>query len=629
MSKPRLWRRLSLCLLYLLPVVVLAGCSHTAEGFEDGASSQFAAFFRSLGLNLGAGIAGAILGACVGAFFSERAKPFRKWLGWVALGLSILGSFLTSSFLSGVLGFIAGAIAAYMALRITKASLTVEGEKPKPRKTTFGSAEWADLAHLQEHDLVGKSGLALGVYQDGKGERFPLHYTGDRHLLTCAPTRSGKGVAAIVPNLLTYRGSVLVLDPKGENALITADRRGKGTASIPGLGQEVYVVDPWGITGQPQARINPMDWLRGSDEDIAENAMILADSIIMESNHADAFWSEEAKALLMGLVLYVALEEPESRRTLGRVRDIIVLPQDEFNAMLLRMGDSKNPVVRSTAARTDAKDSRLLSSVLASLQSHTHFLDSERVRASLSASDFSFADLKAGNMSVYLVLPADRISTFDRWLRLLIQQALTINARNIAEQPKLPVLFILDEMAALGKLSMLRQAYGLMAGYGMQLWGIVQDLSQLESLYGDGWQTFISNSGALQYFGSRDVKTAEYFSKLCGMQTIEKQNLSNSISHMISGHGGSSEGESITTDTLQRPLMFSDELMMMRDGKQVVLVDNFNPVPGYKVPWFENPELAKLGHNLRVEKRPPVAPPTPVNGRVPLSHVPEPDARPF
>jgi type IV secretion system protein VirD4 len=72
-------------------------------------------------------------------------------------------------------------------------------------------------------------------------------------LLTCAPTRSGKGVAAIVPNLLTYRGSVLVLDPKGENALITADRRGKGTASIPGLGQEVYVVDPWGITGLPQA----------------------------------------------------------------------------------------------------------------------------------------------------------------------------------------------------------------------------------------------------------------------------------------------------------------------------------------------------------------------------------------
>jgi type IV secretion system protein VirD4 len=592
------FRVLPVC-LSLAALALLAGCSHNAQSLEDG-GSEISSFFAGLGLNLGAGIVGAILGACVGAFASERAKPFRRWLGWVALGLSILGSFLTSSFLSGVLGFIAGGIAAYMALRITKVKL--EGTAPKPKSTTFGSAEWADLAHLQEHHLIGKAGFSLGAFDD-KGHKVPLQYTGDRHLMTIAPTRTGKGVSAIIPNLLTYTGSVVVIDPKGENAMITADRRGKGAAGIPGLGQRVFVVDPWEVTGIQPARFNPLTWLRADDRDVAENAMMLADSIIV-GNSKDPFWDEEAKALLMGLLLYVATDEEEAdNRTLGRVRDITVLPEDEFNALLLHMGDSENSIIRSTAARTSAKDGQLLSNVMASLQSHTHFLDSPRIRESLSASDFSFGDLKAGNMSVYLVLPADRIGAFGRWLRLLIQQALTVNARNVDQQPKKPILFVLDEMAALGKLSKVEEAFGLMAGFGMQLWGIVQDLSQLERIYGPSWQTFIGNSGVLQYFGSRDEKTAEYFSKLCGMQTVEKQSLGSSISNVIRGHGSDSQGQSTSTDTTQRPLMFADELMMMREGKQIVLMENFNVIPAYKVPWFENPELARLGHNLHTETR--------------------------
>jgi type IV secretion system protein VirD4 len=123
----------------------------------------------------------------------------------------------------------------------------------------------------------------------------------------------------------------------------------------------------------------------------------------------------------------------------------------------------------------------------------------------------------------------------------------------------------------------------------------------------------------LQYFGSRDQKTAEYFSKLCGMQTIEKTSLSNSISRAISSalgsHGGGSDttttSESRSTDTIQRPLMSTDELMMMRGQKEVVLVENLNAIAGRKVPWFEDAELCKLGHNLRTAQRTRTAPPTP------------------
>src|SRR5271154_6776852 len=148
-----------------------------------------------------------------------------------------------------------------------------------------------------------------------------------------------------------------------------------------------------------------------------------------------------------------------------------------------------NPVVSTTGARTAAKDAKLFSSVMASAQSQTHFLDSPRIRESLSHSDFQFEDLKTGATTVYLILPADRLKTFDRWLRLLIQHAITVNARNIDVTPKWPILFLLDEMPTLGRLPALEQAYGLMAGFGMQLWGIVQDLSQLARVYGEhGWQ---------------------------------------------------------------------------------------------------------------------------------------------
>ena len=255
-----------------------------------------------------------------------------------------------------------------------------------------------------------------------------------------------------------------------------------------------------------------------------------------EAKDEARFWDEEAKALLMGIILYVGTAEAEEgQRTLARVRDLLTLDDDAFKAILTKMFNHPHPIVRSTAARQASKDTKLFSSVLATAQSHTHFLDSGRIRESLSRSDFKFEDLKTKPMTVYLILPADRLKTFDRWLRLLIQQAITVNARNVEQKPEKPILFLLDEMPTLGRLPALEQAFGLMAGFGMQLWGIAQDLSQLARVYGEhGWQTFISNSGVIQYFGSRDKMTAEYFSTLCGVTTVEIHNFSWAVGKAIS-----------------------------------------------------------------------------------------------
>jgi type IV secretion system protein VirD4 len=440
-------------------------------------------------------------------------------------------------------------------------------------------------------------GIFLGLFRVGR-EAYPLHYRGDRHLLTIAPTRSGKGVSAIVPNLLTYAGSALVIDPKGENALITATRRGAGSSGIPGLGQAVHVVDPWGITGLPVACFNPLDWLGTDADNATENAMILAESVVpRRDGKGDPFWDEEARSLLVGLLLHVSRHPAEEgNRTLRRVREIVVAGEEDLARTFAAMIQGDDQVAASTASRTVSKEEKLRSNVLASLQSHTHFLDSPAVAKSLSRSDFQFQDLKTTAMTVYLVLPADRLDAFGRWLRLLVQQAITVNARNIQQKPKQPIIFILDELAALGRLSMVEQAFGLMAGFGMQLWGVVQDTSQLKRIYDDGWETFIGNAGVIQYFGSRDHRTAEYFSKLCGVTTVEKVSLSNSITQLVKGDASSST--STTRDVVQRQLAYPDELMVLKSDDELVFVENLNPIRAIKLRWFDDPKRRNLGRSL-------------------------------
>jgi type IV secretion system protein VirD4 len=140
-----------------------------------------------------------------------------------------------------------------------------------------------------------------------------------------------------------------------------------------------------------------------------------------------------------------------------------------------------------------------------------------------------------------------------------------------------------------------------MAGFGMQLWGIVQDVSQLKRIYGDGWETFIGNSGVIQYFGSRDRMTAEYFSALCGVAT--EWNLSSALGHVVGGGGNAlsrSTSTTETTSTVQRKLAFADELMRLPTDRQLVLIENHHPIMADKTPWFRIPGLPALGRNLHL-----------------------------
>jgi type IV secretion system protein VirD4 len=388
--------------------------------------------------------------------------------------------------------------------------------------SVHGSARWSNAREIRAA-LGGADGLIVGRENAKSGQL--LRYAGPQHLITIAPTRSGKGVGAIIPNLLTADRSVLCVDPKGENARIAVHARRR-------FGP-VHVLDPFGVSGVAGSAFNPLDGLDEDSPDLAEDAALLADALVYDppGQVGDAHWNEEAKALIAGVILYVACHEAPHQRTLMTVRDLLTSAPDAFAATLEVMQKSTcaRGLVARAANRYLGKAGREAASVLSSAQRHTHFLDSGRIGAVLERSDFRFEDLKDRVCTVFLVLPPDRLGTHSRWLRLLVAQAIGALARSTA-RPARPVLLLLNEFAALGRLEPVERAFGLMAGYGLQLWPILQDLHQLRSVYGERAGTFMSNAGLIQVFNVGEVETASWVSKSIGSTTMAFQTSGSSVS---------------------------------------------------------------------------------------------------
>ena len=222
--------------------------------------------------------------------------------------------------------------------------------------------------------------------------------------------------------------------------------------------------------------------------------------------------------------------------------------------------------------------------MLSSAQRHTHFLDSPRMTATLGASDFRFADLKERPVSIFLVLPPDRLDTYARWLRLMVAQALTELAR-APGRPPWPVLFLLDEFAALGHLEPVERAMGLMAGYGIQLWPIVQDIHQLRALYGQRAGTFLSNAGVLQVFGVNDQQSAQLVSELLGQETVVFETMSRALD-------AEATGITFGQQHVGRPLLTPDEVRTLSPDRQLLFLAGQRPVIAAKLRYYADREFA-------------------------------------
>jgi type IV secretion system protein VirD4 len=443
---------------------------------------------------------------------------------------------------------------------------------------THGSARFATNKEVAPLTQTG-SGLLIG--RDGKTGK-PLRYDGPVHLLTMAPTRTGKGVGTIIPNLLTADRSVICIDPKGENARSAGRARQR-------FGP-VHILDPFGVTGQPSAAFNPLNTLDPFGLDVAEDASTLADALVFDEpgTAGEAHWNEEAKALIAGLILHIVTDEPHDRRSLATLRDYLTRAPAAFAALLSDMQASTAAagLVARAANRHLGKADREAAGVLSAAQRHTHFLDSPRMTAVLGRSDFRFSDLKRRNVSVFLVLPPDRLSTYSRWLRLLVTQSL-LDMASDPVKPEAPVLYLLDEFAALGHLAPVERAMGLMAGYGVQLWPILQDVHQLRATYGQKAGTFLSNAGVLQVFGVNDHDSAHLVSDLLGQETVVFQTMSRALD---SEQSGISYGVQHTA----RPLLTPDEVRNLPQNVELLFLAGQRPIVAAKLAYYADPEFRGL-----------------------------------
>jgi len=444
------------------------------------------------------------------------------------------------------------------------------------QEDTHGSARFA--TQRETNPMVqSPDGLLIG--RDIKTGK-PLRYDGPAHLLTMAPTRTGKGVGTIIPNLLTANRSVICIDPKGENAKIAGRARNR-------FGP-VHVIDPFGVTGIPSAAFNPLAMLDPANLDVAEEAATLAEALVYDApgEAGDAHWNEEAKALIAGLLLCIIAEELQERRTLSTLRDYLTITPAAFMALLTRMQGTTaaGGLIARAANRHIGKADREASGVLSAAQRHTHFLDSPRMTAVLDRSDFAFGDLKSRIATVFLVLPPDRLGTYARWLRLMVTQSLQEMARTPG-RPAVPVLYLLDEFAALGHLAPVEQAMGLMAGYGVQLWPILQDIHQLRATYGQRAGTFLSNAGVLQVFGVNDHDSARLVSDLLGQETVVFQTMSHALDSEKSGL-------SFSDQHTGRALLTPDEVRNLPQSRELLFLAGLRPIVANKLRYYDDPEFA-------------------------------------
>jgi len=442
--------------------------------------------------------------------------------------------------------------------------------------SAFGAASWASKRDLEQAGLLGTEGVVIGRL----GSKLIRHQT-DRHLLTLAPNRSGKGVSSIIPNLLTWPGSLVVIDPKGENAVVTARRRRD-------MGQEVHVLDPLGITGLPRSRFNPFLWLDPASRTFVEDTVLIADSLHMTHGPNDeVFFSNESKAWIAGDIMHIVTTEPPANRTPAQLRAHLTAGEDEIEWLLDDMIENTAAygLAARAAKRLRQKADRERSGVISTAQAETHFLDSPSMTQVMAASDFDLGRLKRGAMTIYLVLPAERLATHGRWLRLMVSLCIAALTRDRA--PALhPVLVVLDEFAALGRLQAIETAMGLLAGYGVQLWPILQDLSQLQDLYPRRWRSFLANAGAIQAFSVNDAGTADYLSSLLGTRTV-------TVRHEGRSHDGKLRG-SENYGPASRPLLMPHEIMRLPEGRQLVLIHGKAPILAERVKYYLDAEFRGL-----------------------------------
>ncbi|HFF6211142.1 TPA: conjugal transfer protein TraG [Stenotrophomonas maltophilia] len=455
-------------------------------------------------------------------------------------------------------------------------TMSVWRSRQARKVTTYGSARWADAADIRKAGLTQPAGIFLGQHDDQY-----LRHEGPEHVLTFAPTRSGKGVGLVVPTLLSWPASAVIHDIKGENWQITAGWRSRFSHCL--------LFNP---TDAQSAAYNPLlEVRRGAHEvrDVQNIADILVDpeGALEKRNH----WEKTSHALLVGAILHVLYAGED--KTLRGVANFLSDPACPFELTLHRMmttrhlGDAPHPVVASAAREVLNKSDNERSGVLSTAMSFLGLYRDPTVAAVTSRCDWRIADLiaSASPVSLYLVVPPSDISRTKPLIRLILNQIgrrLTESldgSDGITRRHKL--LLMLDEFPALGRLDFFETALAFMAGYGIRSFLIAQSLNQIDKAYGQN-HSILDNCHVRVTFATNDERTAKRISETLGTAT-ELRAQRNYAGHRLApwlGHLMVSRQETA------RPLLTPGEVMQLPPDEAVVMVSSVAPIKAKKLRYY-------------------------------------------
>jgi type IV secretion system protein VirD4 len=496
--------------------------------------------------------------------------PWKVFVWWLAFDAQAPDVFARAGALAAFGGLAAGAVAIGGAARRA-------GGQSQPK--TYGSARWADTLDIRRANLLGRRGVVLGLYAG----RY-LRHDGPEHILAVAPTRSGKGVGLVLPTLLTWPGSAVVHDIKGENWTLTAGWRAKFSHCL--------LFDP---TSPHSARFNPLlEVHKGALEvrDVQNIADILVDPEGAKE-HRD-HWEKTAHALLTGAILHVLYADEE--KTLARVATFLADPSRSIlrtlkimlttNHLATDEAPMAHPVVASIARELLNKSDNERSGVVSTAMSFLGLYRDPLIAANTAHSDWRIADLMDGEtpMSLYLVVPPSDISRTKPLVRLILNQIarrLTETLQPANNIPARRLLLMLDEFPALGRLDFFESSLAFLAGYGVRAFLVAQSLNQIDKTYGAN-HAILDNCHVRVAFAPNDERTAKRLSDALGTATelraqrnLSGRRLSAWLSHT-----------SMSTQETPRPLLTTGEILQLPASDALVLISGVPPIRAQKLKYY-------------------------------------------
>ncbi|MDE7548893.1 conjugal transfer protein TraG [Acetobacter fabarum] len=455
-------------------------------------------------------------------------------------------------------------------------ALSIWRARARRRVETYGSARWAARHDIRAAGLLDENGVVLGKYR-----RAYLRHDGPEHVLCFAPTRSGKGVGLVIPTLLTWPGSAIIHDIKGENWQLTAGFRAT-------FGR-VLLFDP---TNPESAAYNPLLEVRPGEYEVRDvqniaDILVDPDGALERRNH----WEKTSHALLVGAILHVLYAE--SDKTLAGVAKFLSDPRRSIETTLSAMMRTSHlgergphPVVASAARELLNKSDNERSGVLSTAMSFLGLYRDPVVAMVTRRCDWRIEDLvsSAQPVSLYFVVPPSDISRTKPLIRLMLNQIgrrLTEDLEAAATRRNL--LLMLDEFPAFGRLDFFESALAFMAGYRIRAFLIAQSLNQIEKAYGPN-NSILDNCQVRVSFATNDERTARRVSDALGTAT-EQRDSTNYAGHRLSpwlGHLMVSRQETA------RPLLTVGEVQQLPDHEELVMLSGCPPIRALKVRYYQD-----------------------------------------